>query len=313
MTTAQYLEMWRSAGVIKDDQSAALLALARKDRFSVHLELNALLYAGVLAFAGGLGWTVREHFASLGDAVIAVALFAIVAGALSYCFRRAAPFYTAQAPAPSFAIDYVLLLGCLAFAVALWYVEFRFQLLRERWDAYLLASAGLYVALAYRFDNRFVLSLGLSTLAGWFGVRFSPEGFFTGTMRDVALGYGAMVAAAGVWMQRLGIKPHFLETYFHVAANAILFALASGVFGGDSPQLWLVGLLVAAAAAIERGIRLRRFAFVVYGVVYAYVGVSREVVRHVRADTLWLAYFVVSGAAVVVGLFVVSRRVGRAE
>jgi Predicted membrane protein (DUF2157) len=313
MTTAQYLEAWRSAGVITDDQCAALSALARKDRFSVHLELNALLYAGVLAFAAGLGWTVREHFANLGDAVIVFALCALVAGSLSYCLERAAPYSSAQVPSATFAFDYVLLLGCLAFAVALWYIEFRFQLLRERWDNYLLASAGLYLALAYRFDNRFVLSLGLSTLAGWFGVRFSPEGFFTGAMRNVALGYGILVAAVGVWMHRLCVKAHFLETYFHVAANAMLFALASGVFGGDSPRLWLLGLLVAAAAAIEWGIHVLRFAFVVYGVVYAYVGVSREVVRHIYLPTLELGYFVVSGVAAVVGLFVVSRRVGREE
>ena len=313
MTTAEYLEAWRTGGAISDDQCAALLVLARKERFSVHLELNALLYLGVLAFAAGLGWTVREHFASLGDALIVVALFAIVAGSLGYCFRRAAPYSTAQVPSPSFAFDYVLLLGCLAFAVALGYVEFRFQLLRERWDDYLLASATLYLALAYRFDNRLVVSLGLSTLAGWFGVRFSPEGFFGGSMRGVALAYGASAAAIGVWTSRLGIKRHFLETYLHVAANAMLFALASGVFAGDSPRLWLLGLLAAAAAAIERGIYARRFAFVVYGVVYGYVGVSREVVRHFESDTSSLAYFVASGVAVVVALFGLSRRVAHEE
>src|SRR5438105_5325581 len=313
MTTAQYLDAWRSADLITADQHAALSALARKERFSVHLELNALLYAGVLAFGAGLAWTVRKHFASLGDAAIVASLSAIVAGSLYYCFTRAAPYSTSQVAAPTFAFDYVLLLACLAFAVDLWYVEFRFQLLRERWDTYLLASAGLYVALAYRFDNRFVLSLGLSTLAAWFGVRFSPEGFFTGATRRVALIYGSMVAAVGVWMHRVRIKTHFLETYLHVAANATLFALASGAIAHDTPRLWLVGLLVAAAAAIERGARFRRFAFVVYGVVYAYIGVSAEMDRHIRRDTSMLTYFVISGVAVVVGLFVMSRRVGREE
>ena len=318
MTTAEQLEAWRSAGAITDDQSAALLALVRKQRFSVHLELNALLYAGVLAFAGGLGWTVREHFASLGDAAIVVSLSAIVAGSLYYCFTRAAPYSTSQVAAPTFAFDYVLLLACLAFAVDLWYVEFRFQLLRERWDNYLLASAGLYVALAYRFDNRFVLSLGLSTLAGWFGVHFSPEGFFTGAMRRVALAYGISVAAVGLCMRGLAIKQHFFEAYLHVAANATLFALTSGVFrgdriGGDSRLLWLLGLVIVAAVAIERGVRARRFAFVVYGVGYGYVAISAEVLRHIRRDTSMLRYFVISGVAVVVGLFVMSRRVGRKE
>jgi len=313
MTTAEQLEAWRSAGAITDDQSAALLALVRKQRFSVHLELNALLYAGVLAFAGGLGWTVREHFASLGDAAIVVSLSAIVAGSLYYCFTRAAPYSTSQVAAPTFAFDYVLLLACLAFAVDLWYIEFRFTLLREQWDMYLLASAGVYVALAYRFDNRFVLSLGLSTLAAWFGVRFSPEGFFTGAMRRVALAYGGSVAAVGLWMRGLAIKRHFFEAYLHVAANAMLFGLTSGVIGGDSLLLWLLGLVIVAAVAIERGVRARRFAFVVYGVVYAYVGISWETLSHIIYGTAWLAYVVLSGAAVVAGLFLMSRLVGRDE
>jgi len=313
MTTAEQLEAWRSAGAITDDQCAALLALVRKQRFSVHLELNALLYAGVLAFGAGLAWTVREHFASLGDAAIVVSLSAIVAGSLCYCFTRAAPYSTSQVPAPTFAFDYVLLLACLAFAVDLWYVEFRFKLLREQWDMYLLASAGLYVALAYRFDNRFVLSLGLSTLAGWFGVRFSPEGFFIGAMRRVALAYGGSVAAVGLWMRHLAVKRHFLEAYLHVAVNAALFALASGTIAGDSRLLWLLGLLAVGGVAVERGIRHRRFTFVVYGVVYGYVGISAEVLRQLHGDTVALTYFVVSAVAIVAGLFAASRSFGREE
>src|SRR5207248_11744336 len=131
--------------------------------------------------------------------------------------------------------------------------------------------------------------------------------------RRVALAYGGSVAAVGLWMRRLAIKRHFFEAYLHVAANAMLFGLTSGVIGGDSRLLWLLGLVIVAAVAIERGVRARRFAFVVYGVGYGYVAISAEVLRHIRRDTSMLRYFVISGVAVVVGLFVMSRRVGRKE
>lgn len=61
----------------------------------------------------------------------------------------------------------VLYLGSLIWSVELAYLETRFHLLSGQWDLYLLATAGLFFFLAYRFDNRFVLSLGLSSLAGW--------------------------------------------------------------------------------------------------------------------------------------------------
>jgi hypothetical protein len=57
--------------------------------------------------------------------------------------------------------------------VELAYLENRFHLLSGQWDLYLLATALLFFFLAYRFDNRFVLSLALSSLAEWFGLTVS--------------------------------------------------------------------------------------------------------------------------------------------
>jgi len=311
MTTERWLDEWRTAGIISADRHATLSALVRKDRFSVFLELNALLYLGVVAFGAGLAWTVRDHFARFGDAAILAALVALVAAPLFYCFTRAEPYSPDRVESSDFAFDYVLYLGCLAFAVLLGYVEYRFQLLKARWDDDLLVSALVYFGLAYRFDNRFVLSLALSTLAGFFGVRLVSWDVLPSTMRAAAVAYGVVVAAVGVGMQRLAVKPHFLEAYLHVAGNAVLLAVTSGAMGRDSAWWWLALLLGAAAAAVVLGIRFRRFAFVVYGVVYGYVGVSAQVLRGFYGDTETLAYFVVSGLAVVGGLALLSRRFGR--
>jgi len=314
MTTLDALERWRSTGAITGEQHAVLTTIVRKDRFSVFLELNALLYLGVVSFVAGLGWTVYEHFARLGDAAVVVPLAAVFAACLYYCFARARPYDPARVESPNFAFDYVLYLGCLVFGVELGYIEFRFQLLRANWDFYLLASSILYFALAYRFDNRFVLSLALSTLAGWFGGRFTSFGFhIAGSLRGDALAYAGVTLAAGWSLHRLSLKPHFLETYLHIAANAALGAMVSGVIGGDHRALWLIALLAASGVAIERGINARRFAFVVYGVVYGYVGVSSQMLRLLDSISAMFAYFIISGAAVLVALVVLSRRVGREE
>ncbi|HXI29062.1 MAG TPA: DUF2157 domain-containing protein [Vicinamibacterales bacterium] len=312
MTAERYLEEWRTAEIITAEQHALLLALVRRQRFSIFLELNALLYLGVVAIAGGIAWTVEEHVASIGDPAIIVSLTIVFAGCLWYCFSRAAPYSHERVAAPTFSFDYVLYLGCLVFAAEVAFLEYRFRLLGDAWDNYLLASAALYFALAYRFDNRFVLSLALSTLGAWFGVRLSTSAFFAGSMREIAIVYGALVAAAGVAAHRQRIKPHFLETYLHVAANAILFGLASAVVDRGN-TLWLAALLAACGAAIASGIRFRRFAFVVYGVVYAYAGISAKALTIFHRDVSVLAYFTISAAAVVAGLVLVARWFGREE
>src|SRR3954451_2495228 len=312
MTTERYLEEWRNGELITAAQHAALLALVSRQRFSVFLELNGLLYVGVAAIAGGVAWTVREHFARLGDAVVLVSLTSVLAACAWYCASHVTPYSHDRVAAPTFSFDYVLYLGCLIFASELTFLEYRFHLLGIDWNYYLLASAAVYFAAAYRFDNRFVLSLALSTLAAWFGVRLSLSRLLYGYIHEVTLAYGGAVALAGALLSRERIKPHFLETYLHVSVNAILFALTAHANDAAS-LLSLIALVAACAVTIERGIRFRRFAFVVYGVLYGYVGTTIQVLRPIlfRSEAVVLAYFVLSGGAVVAALVLVARRFGR--
>ena len=314
MTTFEHLDRWLAAGEITVGQHVTISALARKQRLSVFVELNALLYLGVLSLAGGFAWTASAYSAKWGDVAILLPATAVLGGCLYYCFSRAAAYSAEQVPPPSLVFDYVLYLGCLVFAVELGYVEYRFHLLQADWDYYLLASALAYLVLAYRFDNLFVLSLAIATLGGWFGFRFSHVAFFfDNSIRACALAYGAIVATVGVWLHGAGIKRHFLETYLHVAANVLLAALVSGVLAGNTTLMWPLGLLAASGAAIAGGVRFRRFSFVVYGVIYGYVGVSRELLREAQNPTAVLSYLVISAAVVIGCLVALSRRFGREE
>lgn len=314
MTTLEYLERWKSTGSISGAQYDAIAALVRKNRFSVFVELNTLLYLGVVSFVAGAGWTIQTHFVSLGDAAILSALTIALCGSLYYCFSRALPYSHGQLESPSFAFDYVLYLGCLVLGLELGYLEFRFHLLQGHWDHYLLLSSVVFFVFAYRFDNRLVLSLALSTLAGWFGLRLSRFPMLDGrSLRTYALAYGSSVAIAGTALHRGGVKKHFLETYLHVAANVLFVALLSGVVDRTSSGLYLPGLLGLAGIAIAQGVRFKRFAFVVYGVVYGYIGVSIRLVREIDTGTAALAYLVTSGTIVIVSLVVLARRFGREE
>jgi hypothetical protein len=315
MTVLARLDAWRTAGAIGDAQHDALAALTRRDPFSIFLELNALLYLGVLSFAAGVAWSVATYSARLGDAAILSTLTAAFAAALYYCFTRGLPYGHGEVEHPGAAFDYVLYLGCLIFASDLGYVESRFHPFGADWDHTLLVAAALFFALAYRFDNRFVLSLALSSLGAWFGVRVARVGvLFDGSPRASALAYGTLVVACGTALHRAGIKKHFLETYLHVAAHVLFIALVSGAAernGGAGSAIYLAALIGLAALAIVQGTRFKRFVFVVYGVVYAYAGVTGRVLPALHGAGEFFAYFAVTGTLVVVALVVLSRRFGR--
>lgn len=300
-------------GVISAEQHAMLTALVRRDRFSVFVELSALLYLGVLSIVGGLAWTFREYVASLGDVAILSILALLMAVSFGYCFSRTAPYSNDEVDSPSLGFDYVLYFACLIFSATLAFVETRFGIF-QGWDTHLLIAAMVFGVLAYRFDNRFVLSLALSTLAGFLGLRLSAfDAMPDDQVATLGIGYGAFLLGVGGLLYRQGIKRHFLDVYLHLGAAAILLSTAWRSFEGPNQNLFLFAVLIVAPAAIYLGVRHRRFAFVAYGTVVGYGVVSARILDDIGGPGPLLTYFVVTGSLVVLALVILARRLGRDE
>ena len=312
MTILTRLEQWKESGILSPEQHTLLAGLSRGEPYSLFLELNILLYAGILALVAGLGWTVTTWSEQLGDVVILTVLSALLAGCFWFCFSRAPAWSSGETPSPSLGFDYVLYLGSLTWSLELAYIENRFHLLSGQWDLYLLMTAGLFFFLAYRFDNRFVLSLALSSLAGWFGLTISHwPSHEDAAYRLYAMLYSLIVGAAGAILQRIGLKPHFFGTYLNIAANVLFWALLSGVFQPLGYLVWFLALLVVCGASLAWGLARRQFAFVAYATVYGYVGVSSILLRSIHGGTAVLFYFVVTGVAMLLMLVLIARRFGK--
>jgi len=312
MTILTRLEQWKEQGVLSPEQHTFLAGLSRGEPFSVFVELNILLYAGVLAFVAGLGWTISTWSQQLGDILVLTILSAILVACFWYCFSRAPAWSPAETPSPSLIFDFVVYLGSLMWTVELAYLENRFHALSGDWDLYLLATAALFFFLAYRFDNRLVLSLALSSLAGWFGLTISHwPSHQDAEYRQYAIVYSLIVGVAGAVLQRRALKAHFFGTYLNIAANVLFWALLAGVFNREGYGVWFLALLAACGASLAWGIKRRQFPFVAYAAVYGYVGVSSILVRDMNDGAAILSYFLVTGVAMLVLLVLIARRFGR--
>ena len=313
LTTLDRLDEWRTAGVISEAQHASLTAIVRRDRFSLFVELNAILYIGVISLVAGLGWTFRDYVASLGDIAILSILVLLMTVSFGYCFAKAPAYSNSETESPSFAFDYVLYFACLLLSATLAYLETRFAIFHG-WDTHLFIASLVFAVLAYRFDNRFVLSLALSTLAAFLGLRLSGfDTLDTDRVRIAGVLYGAFLLGVGVVLKRIAIKPHFLDVYLQLGANAMLLALMAGVFDDEAAGWgYLAALVLLSAAAVYLGIRFRRFAFVAYGTLFGYVGLSVRLLDLIGGgETVILAYFALTGCAVLFALVLIARRFGR--
>ncbi len=85
----------------------------------------------------------------------------------------------------------------------------------------------------------------------------------------------------------------------------------AGIFDASASPLYFVLLLALGGGSIFAGVRFARFAFVAYGVIYGYIGISDAILRNTHVFTAVLAYIAVSATAVIVFLVVLARRFGR--
>ncbi len=115
------LRTLRAEGLIDDATAAAALARERRDVFSLHTEVRALLYAGVLLVMAGVGTVLARHLDRIGPLAIVLG----IAVTAAVCAVPAVRARLAGRP-PSVAGDYLLLLAALLAAAAVGSAEHAF-------------------------------------------------------------------------------------------------------------------------------------------------------------------------------------------
>lgn len=305
------------AGVLPPDEAPRLLRVARGELLSVHWELRALLYVGVLLVTGGVGLLVKENLDRIGPVAIALGIGLAAAAALGWVVRVAPPFSWEipwrEVPSPNLAFDYILLLGVLLAAADLAYVEVKFTPLGPNWSWHLLIVALFTALAAFRFDSRVVFSLALSTFAAWRGVsaaRFGADLWWKGAENEVrwnAIACGALFAILGLVLKRTDRKAHFEPVAVTLGWLLIFGALASGM--ADTHWVPLTLALLACGAALAVGaFHARRFPLFAFGVVASYVALSRLVLVGILETGLGCFWFFITPIPVIIKLILAQRR-----
>ena len=297
------------SGALPPAAAPRLLRMARGELVSVHAELRALLYAGVLLLMGGVGLLVRQNLDRIGPVAIATVLGLAAAAALAWVARVAPPFSWQEVASPNLAFDYILLLGILLVAADLAYCEVQLGLPASHREWHLLLVAGLAGLAACRFDSRVAFSLSLTTFAAWRGVALADAGTArawdaAGAWRWNAIACGILFAGLGLALAHWRRKAHFEPVAVHLGCLLALGGIAAGI--GD--PAWGAALLLAGAALAGVAYRTRRFPLFASGVVAAYGGVTRLLAELSHDAALGCLWFGASSAAVIAGLLAAHRR-----
>lgn len=314
MKTAALLKELHQENILTGKQAGLLTDIHLGKRFPLHYELRACLYAGVLLILAGLGMTVREHFSQLGDIAVIGLLSTCALASFVYCFAKGRAYSPGAVESPNMAFDYVLFFGCTVYSLDIAYIVALMPAMTDLWVNYLLVSSALFLFFAYRFDNRLVLSLALSSLAAWFGFKLSADFVhFREYHRLHAIAYALLVFVSGGALYRLSIKRHFLDIYLNFAALFLFTALISGTAKEGFFSLHFPSLAAACAAAAVYALRTRGFLYLLYAILAGYAGLSLVAVKalHRGGTGILFVYFIASSLAVVWLIYRMSREFRR--
>lgn len=284
--TTRLLDDLLAEGLLPSAQAAAIAEDERTRPFSLHYELRALLYLGIVLFTGGVGVLVYQHIDTIGHQVIIAVIALAMSVSFTYAARKRPAFTWAEAPRTSIAADYLLLLSCLLFLILEGYLQVQYGIFGHRYGLATVLPAGLFLYLAYGFDHRGVLGMAITALAAWVGVSAAPMAIFSGggfpseALSGPGLLLGLALLAVGLASERLGRKAHFGFTYVLLGSNMALLAAMVRLFegGGDASMATL--LRAVAVALLVLGIctllvwyarRTQSYLFLLLAVAYGYV------------------------------------------
>ncbi|HEX9957860.1 MAG TPA: DUF2157 domain-containing protein [Fibrella sp.] len=314
MSPFDVLAALKQRGILSPERADALADFERQRPVSLHHELRAALYVGILLLTSGLGLLIYEHYDEIGDFTIVGAMAGLCVAAFVYAWRNRSPFLPEPTRTRSVFGDYALLLSCLLFLSLEGYAQYRFNVFGTRYGLVTFMPAVLFLGLAYRFDHRGVLGMGLAALASWVGVTVRPlelrlrTNFFDEPTALAAIGLGTLLIGAALWLEQRRIKAHFTYTILTMAGNLLLIALLAGVFNFEGRR-WLYAIpLFAVCAAFDWLARREQvFLYKLMGVVYGYIGVTYLLFFHLLdgqnyPTEVYLIYFIVTGAGAVMYL-----------
>lgn len=275
-------------GSLPDGLLARIQTRDAERPFSLFWETRVCLSLGILSLSAGLGILVYKNIGSIGHQAILAAIALGAFACFAYCFRRAPAFAWAGSRRPASGADYALWLGALLTGTFVGYLQARYAPFGEHTAAALALPAVFYLFLAYRFDHRGVLQLGISGLCAAAGVAVTPAaaflvGFFQ-THLPAMTGL-ALAAACGTaaWLSgRRGWKPLFAFSYGNFAAHLFFLSCLVGMSArrGFGEAAYFLLAAAGACGLFLHAQRHRSAYFVLVAAAYGYVTITTLIFRH---------------------------------
>jgi hypothetical protein len=264
-------------GFISQSHFEQIDAINSKKIVSLNFELRLVLYLGIMLFSGGVGYLVYLNMGSIGHLAIMFLLFSAICVGTYFISIKSSPYSNGVSEKAVIYFDYLVVLVSLLLISLFTYFQVYFDLVAMllRWTS--LFSALVFLFLAYRFDNKMVLSLGVTALAAVFGLTVSPVDWVNGNWLEgkelylLGLGYGSMLLLVSQGLEYKKIKVHFTFTYQHFGWLLFYFGALALSFDYHNELYIAVIVLLISLSIMRYQWQQKSFLFFIYSSLAGYV------------------------------------------
>lgn len=316
-------EQLHAEGLISDSSFEQINERRLHPLFSIHWEIKTILYLGIMLLTGGIGVLVYKNIDTVGHQIILLFIAAVCTGCMWYCFKHKKPFSPAKVQTPNTFFDYILLLGTITMVTFVGYMQYQYNIFGSNYGMATFIPMLALFYIAYNFDHIGILNMAIANLGVWMGVSATPRQLLAiGTFNSQSIVYtyltfGFLLLAFAWLSQKFIFKTHFKFSYQHYGIHVTMISLLAGYFyhyDDGTSILWLLGLLVVAAAIYHDAYQQKAFYFILLCILYSYFAVSCLITRALLAidhgDGIFFLfiYFIASAVGLILLLINLNKK-----
>lgn len=276
----QAIEDLYAKDLIREDQKNTLQAVESGKVFSLFYELRIILFLSISLLNAGVAILVYQNIDTIGHQVIIFAIACAIVGIIYFVHTRSLPFATGKGKETDSVTEYLLLLASVLFGILIGYLQFVYSIFGTCYMLLTIVPAIFYFALAYRFDHKGVLCLGITALASTIGLSFQPIQFWKNDFINnselivPAIIFSISMMIAAYYFKKISFKAHFMPTYFYFSILLLLFATTSGLLCFQFKFLWFLFLIAVCGLSFNYAKQFNLFIYFMLSVLFAYFGLS---------------------------------------
>lgn len=289
--------------LITENQFEEIKAYRALHIFSLNTELKLFLYLSVLLFTSGIGILIYENIDTIGHIAILSLLLIVIAVCFYYCFKNSKGFQKSETSFEHPVLEYLVLAGNILTCIFIGYLQFQYKPFGEHYGLATLVPTIVSFFCAYYFDNKSVLTIGVTGLAAYVGLSVAPQDLLNNNdfyasqnLSYSAVMLGVLLILWTVYSNRISLKTHFNLIFLTFALHIISIAAISNLTNYDT-STWIIFAVIMTCSIYyfyKASYNNKSMSLYVFMIVYGYIGANIFLFRlfeNVDFSAIWELFF----------------------